>query len=67
MNRSLRWLGLGQNILGPDGAWELAEALQNNPTMLWLGLGANELGDRGAEHISNLLAAGKWREGGRKE
>ena len=54
-NRQLRWLGLGQNSLGPDGAWELCVALQNNPVLLWLGIGANELGDKGAEYICDLL------------
>ncbi len=55
MNKTLLWLGLAQNRLGPEGAWTLADALTRNSVLLWLGIGANELGDRGATNIASLL------------
>ncbi len=55
VNKSLLWLGLAQNALGPEGAWALTNALNNNSVLLWLGIGANELGDRGATNIASLL------------
>ena len=55
VNKSLLWLGLAQNRVGPEGAWALTDALKKNSVLLWLGIGANELGDRGATNIASLL------------
>ena len=55
INKSLIWIGLGNNVIGAEGAWALAEGIQGNSSLQWLGMGGNAIGDKGAMHLANML------------
>lgn len=57
-NRSLQWLGLGGNGIGPEGARVIAQGLPSNQSLQWLALGGNDIGDRGAKHLATALKGG---------
>ena len=48
---------MGYNKIYNEGAWELAEALSENPSLLGLDIQRNEISDDGAEWIRGLLAS----------
>ena len=50
-NVTLTQLNVGYNKIYNEGAWELAEALSENPSLLGLDIQRNEISDDGAEWI----------------
>jgi hypothetical protein len=55
---------VGYNKIYNEGAWELAEALSENPSLRGLDIQRNEISDDGAEWIRSLLTANVRDRGG---
>eukprot|EP00927_Polykrikos_kofoidii_P042337 TRINITY_DN36226_c0_g1_i2.p1 TRINITY_DN36226_c0_g1~~TRINITY_DN36226_c0_g1_i2.p1 ORF type:complete len:273 (+),score=37.54 TRINITY_DN36226_c0_g1_i2:267-1085(+) len=53
----LQWLGLSGNLIGPEGARELAEELEANKSLESLVLGVSELGPQGRGFRPNSIGA----------
>ncbi|KAF9625694.1 hypothetical protein IFM89_026274 [Coptis chinensis] len=48
-------LDLGNNEIGPKGAFHIAEFIKKTKGLLWLNLYMNDIGDEGAERIAESL------------
>ncbi|PKA47868.1 RAN GTPase-activating protein 1 [Apostasia shenzhenica] len=48
-------LDLGNNDIGPKGAFHVAEYIKKTKSLLWLNLYMNDIGDEGAERIADAL------------
>ncbi|XP_042496429.1 LOW QUALITY PROTEIN: protein NLRC3 [Macadamia integrifolia] len=48
-------LDLGNNEIGPKGAFHVAEFIKKSKSLLWLNLYMNDIGDEGAERIAEAL------------
>ena len=53
---SLVQLNVGYNELYDNGAWEIAEALEDNQSLLGLDFQRNEITDTGASNLANTLS-----------
>eukprot|EP00580_Thalassiosira_gravida_P019253 CAMPEP_0201661616 /NCGR_PEP_ID=MMETSP0494-20130426/3934_1 /ASSEMBLY_ACC=CAM_ASM_000839 /TAXON_ID=420259 /ORGANISM="Thalassiosira gravida, Strain GMp14c1" /LENGTH=316 /DNA_ID=CAMNT_0048139773 /DNA_START=78 /DNA_END=1028 /DNA_ORIENTATION=+ len=58
-NRSLRFLHLGWNTIGDEGAKRLADAIKVNRTLQKIYLNDNQIGNDGARHLADAVTINK--------